>query len=1580
MEVYIRNEERFVTGFEPLSDDLLEKDNSIGSKINNISQLNLKSGNYIITGGMGQIGKILTRHLIAKNNANIVLSGRSMLSEEIKETITKLNSYRVSSGHSNFDVTYIQCDISREDSVEKLVKKAAERYGVIDGIIHAAGVVDDRKITELEEEDLVGTLSPKVNGLCSLYSVACKMEIAHIVCFSSISSFLGDFGGGSYAYANRFMDAFASIVNKDNRPTKVISIDWPLWLEGGMQLPEEQQAFYNYTGIKPITEDQGVSTFWKVIEKDCSSIAVCAGPLEKINKTLRISSKVEKNNSLTKSIGEVLSKSVSVAVKSDKKTTESLKSEEGALLEFVLSAMGSVLKMSPSSIDRSVRFESYGMDSVLLLELNKVLSEKISDLPKTVLFEYDSVDTLFSYLKERYANILNDLFGVEHSKPASITSSLSNSIGNNLINENIGKSGEAIQTHLNSYSLNNRKIYKQRIQQKNNRIAVVGLSGAFPGSSTVNELWKNIIHGKNCLKEIPSDRWDAEKYFASDANLGAEIKSLTCSKWGGFLDRVNYFDAGFFKMSEKEAESLDPQARLMIKVAWQAVEDAAYAQKELKKIPFGVFIGVMNSDYAWIASDYYRRTGEYRGPGSFASEISNRISYILDVTGPSFTVESACTSSTLAIHLARKAIIDGECDMALAGGVNLSLHPGKYLMLDQLKVLSPDGIEKTFDAEANGLVPSEGVGAVVLKSYEKALADGDHIYGVISGSASGHSGIGPALNLPSVQALEKTVISALEESGISGEQLEYIESHGSGTNLGDPIELKALVNALRKYGDKQEYCAIGSKANFGHLESVSGICSLIKVLMAFKHNVIPPCCNIDEVTPAFDQNISPLYFPRETRSFRDRQQRRYAGINSFGLGGSNAFLVLESHEESGISEALVLSDQHSDQHALIFSAPSSSQLMSYLECFRNHLDQSSERDLKCVAYTLQKGRNHYSERLAMVVSSIEQALTKITHWVDGEYELAECYSGNPSTGKGLSNLLSGKEGKDFIDSNLKSRNLNKLCELWVCGCEISWLDLYPSGAKSCSLPGISFKEKSLTLLDVGDSDQLHRSEVKNKHSFIEAVSNEDFPTAWFSTAKRPQKEQKAKRIETIDENIVLTKTMCKSIGEIDHVVEMTSVQKSKLMQFLSKSRENSIQHVEIILNGTLNLEKLEMAWANVSATAPVLRSVFIKNRKGYFRVVLRLSNKKIFQCFVESSKIPSKHINDDKAFLDLVKNCDVPYQVILSHFDDVKGTKKTGIAWMLPEFVMHSNDAIELLRKIYLDLISKTDACDPSELQLNDNSTIMNTLDVVECENAVKDYWTTHLKEFASAKPMIDNAHVSGREERCREKLIINPRLTSKLQALTQREKIDFDVVLTAAWSVIQSRFTQSSHALFCLKGKFKCFELQEFMGSCGLYESRVPILLNTQVRSSIKEWFVQIQKILDEKRKYAHIPYETIQKWMNVDSLVCCTLSVKDASTSTCEDKYSDVPYGIDKYYINDTSDASIVVEAVLRDTEVDLSIDYASQQFQQDKISLLLQYIEVVFESFVANCNRNPAAISLMTKKEYRDRFWKTLEREDS
>jgi myxalamid-type polyketide synthase MxaB len=436
---------------------------------------------------------------------------------------------------------------------------------------------------------------------------------------------------------------------------------------------------------------------------------------------------------------------------------------------------------------------------------------------------------------------------------------------------------------------------------KKEPIAIIGIGCRFSGGANSPEaFWKLLRDGVDAITEVPSDRWNLDNFYDPEGTKPGKIRT----RWGGFVDKIDEFDADFFGISPREASCMDPQQRLLLEVAWEALEDRGQVPENLAGSKTGVFIGISSSDYHDIQLSVSDRDSinAYTNLGGVHCVTANRISYILNFKGPSMAVDTACSSGLVAVHLACQSIWNGESALAIAGGVNAMLKPEITIGFSKASMLSPDGRCKTFDERANGYVRAEGAGVVLLKPLSQALADKDPIYAVIRGSTVNQDGQTNGISVPNGLAQEAAVREACKLAGISPEQIQYVEAHGTGTPVGDPIEANALGNAIGKNRPAGDYCTIGSvKSNIGHLESASGIAGLIKLALALKYRQIPPSLHFETPNPKISFEELRLRVPTALEPWPNGKGPRLAGINSFGFGRTNAHVAIaETPENAGV--------------------------------------------------------------------------------------------------------------------------------------------------------------------------------------------------------------------------------------------------------------------------------------------------------------------------------------------------------------------------------------------------------------------------------------------------------------------------------------------------------------------------------------------------------------------------------------------------------------------------------------------------------------------------------------------------------
>ncbi len=520
------------------------------------------------------------------------------------------------------------------------------------------------------------------------------------------------------------------------------------------------------------------------------------------------------------------------------------------------------------------------------------------------------------------------------------------------------------------YALKETRCKLERLERTQTEpIAIVGMGCRFPGGANDPEsFWQILHHGIDTVKEVPASRWNIDAYYDPDpATLGKMYV-----RQGGFLGvDIDEFDAEFFGIAPREAVSMDPQQRLLLEVTWEALENAAIAPNKLAGSSTGVFVGMSANDYAQRTMfDVPGAIDVYTATGNALNAAAGRLSYILGLQGPSMVLDTACSSSLVAVHLACQSLRTQECQIAIAGGVNLMLSPQVTIAMSKLRALAADGRCKTFDAAADGYGRGEGCGMIVLKCLSKAIADGDRILAVIRSSAVNQDGRSSGLTVPNGLAQQQVIRAALAKAKVEPANIDYVEAHGTGTPLGDPVELKTLNAVLGKGRSAEQALMVGSvKTNIGHLEAAAGIAGLIKVVLAMQHQEIPPHLHLTELNPHIVAQQNCIAIPTEPVSWQQNPERqRLAGISSFAFTGTNAHLVLE---EAPLKESTPTTRER-PLHLLALSAKSETALQTISADMNDYLAQHPRTSLADLCFTANTGRAHFDCRMAVVANSLEE--------------------------------------------------------------------------------------------------------------------------------------------------------------------------------------------------------------------------------------------------------------------------------------------------------------------------------------------------------------------------------------------------------------------------------------------------------------------------------------------------------------------------------------------------------------------------------------------------------------------------------
>ncbi|MBU7583101.1 MAG: acyltransferase domain-containing protein [Nostoc sp. TH1S01] len=547
-------------------------------------------------------------------------------------------------------------------------------------------------------------------------------------------------------------------------------------------------------------------------------------------------------------------------------------------------------------------------------------------------------------------------------------------------------------------------------------IAIIGLGCRFPKSDTPEAFWHLLSHGIDAVTEIPADRWSIDELYAPQLATPGKMNT----RWGGFLSQVYDFDSLFFNISPKEAERMHPQQRLFLEVAWEALEHAGLATDKLSGTQTGVFVGmelVKHDQLLYRNSADLIQINAYDAIGTTPSLAPSRLSYLLNLKGPSLVVETACSSSLVAVHLAAQSLRTGECDLCVVGGVNLILTPELSIMLSQSQMLSPEGRCKTFDASANGYVRGEGCGVVILKRLTDAIEDKDNILAVIRGSAVNQDGLSNGITAPNGLSQEAVIRAACKNAGVRPAEISYVEAHGTGTPLGDPIEVNSLKKVLMQERQSNQPCFIGSvKSNFGHLELAAGIAGLIKVVLALQHEKIPPNLHLKQLNPYIRLEKTPLSIPTEIQEWNVEGRMRLAGVSSFGFGGTNAHVIIEQ-APTDVKETIVECER--PLHILALSAKNEQALMSLAQRYSIFLNSKDAIPLTDICFTANAGRTHFEHRLVAIADSKTQLKKSLQAFAVGKdtdnIAISRLSVGEPSqiaflfTGQGSQYLGMGRE-------------------------------------------------------------------------------------------------------------------------------------------------------------------------------------------------------------------------------------------------------------------------------------------------------------------------------------------------------------------------------------------------------------------------------------------------------------------------------------------------------------------------------------------------------------------------------------------
>ncbi|MBD2776533.1 type I polyketide synthase [Iningainema tapete] len=946
-----------------------------------------QDGFYLISGGTGGLGLATARWMIERGARHLVLCSRSGANAVTPEILASMQSL-------NADIEIKDVDVTDVQKLHTLLEECRSQYP-LRGIFHIAGTLDDTTLLRLTPERFNHVLAPKVKGTWLLHQLTLTDPLDFFVCYTSAVSLIGSAGQANAAAANAFQDAFTYFRHARNLPATVIN--WGPWSEIGAAVDRNVLDRLAAKGFNAMAPDLALNTLEKILFNQivrAGAIAIDWQRFPYINQSF-----------YQQFLPQVETKPQTSSDILAQWQTTPVKRRRDLLIRHISLLLSTVLGLSTDEVSPQQGFFDLGMDSLTSTELRNLLQTDFNcSLPTTITFRFPTVETLADYLQREVLDkvqtpVPEQLESFE--KPGFLRTTLTQNEDFSLRNRVSLGSLREIDGQYNA---------KPQLEDP---IVIVGMACRFPGgANNLESFWQLLEQGKDAVGEIPSDRWDIHAWYHPDPDTPGKIYC----PYGAFLEQIDHFDAEFFGILPREAVAIDPQQRLLLETTWEALESAGQNPQQLRNSQTGVFIGAMTQDYAQL-SYAPEAINAYTGSGTSISVAAGRLSYVLGLQGPSMTVDTACSSSLVAVHLACNALRNGECDIALAGGVNVILTPVISLIESRAHMLAPDGRCKTFAASANGMVRGEGCGMIVLKRLSQALENGDRILARVYGTAVNHDGPSSGLTVPNGDAQEKLLHQALNAAKLKPEQIDFIEAHGTGTAIGDPIELESMAAVFGNRPQNRPLIIGSVKTNLGHLEGAAGIAGLIKTVLALQHHKIPPHLHFEQPNPRFDWSSHIFEVPVHGKNWHLSERQRIAGVSSFGFSGTNAHIIIG--EIAPTSPSVTQQSDHK-LYLLPLSARSEKSLRKLAQDYQHALNESGLAD---ACFTASTGRAVFRHRLCILADSISTAQKALADFQSGhdsdnlirqnsletQLNVAFLFSGQGSQYSGMGQILYNKE-------------------------------------------------------------------------------------------------------------------------------------------------------------------------------------------------------------------------------------------------------------------------------------------------------------------------------------------------------------------------------------------------------------------------------------------------------------------------------------------------------------------------------------------------------------------------------------------